>query len=95
MLPVVQVSALVEGDTRPSPAASEGCPLGMMLVTVVETAGVQVEVQVAIVTAVPFLQEDGPNVGLAAAVEPVDSEEKEAEEEDIDNQNNIIMQYFQ
>ncbi|KAJ1092224.1 hypothetical protein NDU88_005336 [Pleurodeles waltl] len=34
---------------------------------------------------VPFLQEDGPDVGLVAAVEPVDSEEEEAEEEDIDN----------
>ncbi|KAJ1136471.1 hypothetical protein NDU88_002887 [Pleurodeles waltl] len=43
---------------------------------------------------VPFLQEDGPDVGLLAAVEPVDSEEEEAEEEDIDNRNNIIMQYF-
>ncbi|KAJ1083414.1 hypothetical protein NDU88_003573 [Pleurodeles waltl] len=41
-----------------------------------------------------FLQEDGPDVGLVAAVEPVDSEEEEAEEEDIDNRNNIIMQYF-
>ncbi|KAJ1153903.1 hypothetical protein NDU88_006661 [Pleurodeles waltl] len=45
---------------------------------------------------VPFLQEDGPNVALVAAVEPVDSEEEEeAEEEDIDKRNNIIMQYFQ
>ncbi|KAJ1098609.1 hypothetical protein NDU88_003716 [Pleurodeles waltl] len=44
---------------------------------------------------VPFLQEDGPARGLVAAVEPVDSEEEEAEEEDIDNRNNIIMQYFQ
>ncbi|KAJ1162461.1 hypothetical protein NDU88_002929 [Pleurodeles waltl] len=44
---------------------------------------------------VPFLQEDGPDVGLVAAVEPVDSEEEEAEEEAIDNRNNIIMQYFQ
>ncbi|KAJ1155353.1 hypothetical protein NDU88_008083 [Pleurodeles waltl] len=44
---------------------------------------------------VPFLQEDGPAGGLVAAVEPVDSEEEEAEEEDIDNPNNIIMQYFQ
>ncbi|KAJ1124533.1 hypothetical protein NDU88_002984 [Pleurodeles waltl] len=44
---------------------------------------------------VPFLQEDGPDVGLVAAVEPVDSEEEEAEEEDIDNRNNIIMQDFQ
>ncbi|KAJ1213759.1 hypothetical protein NDU88_001390 [Pleurodeles waltl] len=39
--------------------------------------------------------EDGPDVGLVAAVEPVDSEEREAEEEDIDKRNNIIMQYFQ
>ncbi|KAJ1216429.1 hypothetical protein NDU88_004031 [Pleurodeles waltl] len=44
---------------------------------------------------VPFLQEDGPAGGLVAAVEPVDSEKEEAEEEDIDNRNNIIMQYFQ
>ncbi|KAJ1216983.1 hypothetical protein NDU88_004581 [Pleurodeles waltl] len=44
---------------------------------------------------VPFLQDDGPDVGLVTAVEPVDSEEEEVEEEDIDNQNNIIMQYFQ
>ncbi|KAJ1192043.1 hypothetical protein NDU88_001355 [Pleurodeles waltl] len=43
---------------------------------------------------VPFLQEDGPDDGIVAAVEPVDSEEDEAEEEDIDNRNNIIMQYF-
>ncbi|KAJ1219278.1 hypothetical protein NDU88_006847 [Pleurodeles waltl] len=40
---------------------------------------------------VPFLKEDGPDVGLVVAVEPVDSEEEEAEEEDIDNRNNIIM----
>ncbi|KAJ1091234.1 hypothetical protein NDU88_004361 [Pleurodeles waltl] len=39
--------------------------------------------------------EDGPDAGLVAAVEPVDSEEEEAEEEDVDNRNNIIMQYFQ
>ncbi|KAJ1192537.1 hypothetical protein NDU88_001844 [Pleurodeles waltl] len=52
MLPVVQVSALVEGDTRRSPAASEGCPLGMMLVTVVEAAAVQVVVQMAVQVAV-------------------------------------------
>ncbi|KAJ1127342.1 hypothetical protein NDU88_005745 [Pleurodeles waltl] len=44
---------------------------------------------------VPFLQEEGPDAGLVAAVEPVDSEEEEAEEEDIDTRNNIIMQYFQ
>ncbi|KAJ1155649.1 hypothetical protein NDU88_008378 [Pleurodeles waltl] len=44
---------------------------------------------------VPFLQEDGPDGGLVAAVEPVDSEEDETEEEDVDNRNIIIMQYFQ
>ncbi|KAJ1134894.1 hypothetical protein NDU88_001340 [Pleurodeles waltl] len=44
---------------------------------------------------VAFLQEDGPESGLVAAVEPVDSEEEEAEEEDIDNRNNVIQQYFQ
>ncbi|KAJ1157751.1 hypothetical protein NDU88_010451 [Pleurodeles waltl] len=44
---------------------------------------------------VPFLQEDGPEGGLVAAVEAVDSEEDEAEEEDIDNRNNVIQQYFQ
>ncbi|KAJ1150622.1 hypothetical protein NDU88_003412 [Pleurodeles waltl] len=44
---------------------------------------------------VPFLQEDVPDAGLVAAVEPVDSEEEEVEEEDIDNRNNIIMHYFQ
>ncbi|KAJ1163263.1 hypothetical protein NDU88_003724 [Pleurodeles waltl] len=44
---------------------------------------------------VSFLQEDGPDGGLVAAVEPVDSEEEEAEEEDIDNRNTVILQYFQ
>ncbi|KAJ1195166.1 hypothetical protein NDU88_004447 [Pleurodeles waltl] len=44
---------------------------------------------------VPFLQEDGPEGGLGAAVDLVDSEEEEAEEEDIDNRNNVIQQYFQ
>ncbi|KAJ1180958.1 hypothetical protein NDU88_006169 [Pleurodeles waltl] len=44
---------------------------------------------------VPFLQEDEPGDGLVEAVETVDSEEEEAEEEDIDNRTNIIMQFFQ
>ncbi|KAJ1171345.1 hypothetical protein NDU88_003208 [Pleurodeles waltl] len=43
----------------------------------------------------PFLQEDGPHDGVVAAVEPVDSDEKEAEEEDIDNRESVIQQYFQ
>ncbi|KAJ1101589.1 hypothetical protein NDU88_006655 [Pleurodeles waltl] len=44
---------------------------------------------------VPFLQEDGPDGGVVAAVDPVDSEDEEAEEEDIDNRNTMILQYFQ
>ncbi|KAJ1215992.1 hypothetical protein NDU88_003598 [Pleurodeles waltl] len=44
---------------------------------------------------VPFLQEVGPAGGLVAAVEPVDSEEEEAKEEDINNRNNVIQQDFQ
>ncbi|KAJ1139011.1 hypothetical protein NDU88_005389 [Pleurodeles waltl] len=52
MLPVVNVSAPVEGDSRMSPAASDGCPLGMMLGTVAEAADVQVAMQVAVSTAV-------------------------------------------
>ncbi|KAJ1090422.1 hypothetical protein NDU88_003554 [Pleurodeles waltl] len=44
---------------------------------------------------VPFLQEAGPDGGVVAAVEPVDSEDEEAEEEDIDNRNTVIQQYFQ
>ncbi|KAJ1145998.1 hypothetical protein NDU88_012280 [Pleurodeles waltl] len=43
---------------------------------------------------VPFLLEDELGDDLVAAVEPVDSEKEEAEEEDIDNRTNIIMQYF-
>ncbi|KAJ1118364.1 hypothetical protein NDU88_006556 [Pleurodeles waltl] len=44
---------------------------------------------------VPFLQEDGPDGGIVAAVEPVESEDEEAEEDDIDNRNTVIQQYFQ
>ncbi|KAJ1166815.1 hypothetical protein NDU88_007211 [Pleurodeles waltl] len=39
---------------------------------------------------VPFLQEDGPDGAIAAALEPVDSEDEEAEEEDIDKRNTVI-----
>ncbi|KAJ1144750.1 hypothetical protein NDU88_011047 [Pleurodeles waltl] len=42
-----------------------------------------------------FLQEDGPDGGVVAAVETVDSEDEEAEEEDIDNRTSVILQYFQ
>ncbi|KAJ1185591.1 hypothetical protein NDU88_002383 [Pleurodeles waltl] len=44
---------------------------------------------------VPFLQEDGPDGGVVAAVEPVDSEDEEAKEEDMDNRDSVIQQYFQ
>ncbi|KAJ1116142.1 hypothetical protein NDU88_004361 [Pleurodeles waltl] len=44
---------------------------------------------------VPFLQEDGPDGGVVAAVEPVDSEDEEAEEEDMNNRDSVIQQYFQ
>ncbi|KAJ1129344.1 hypothetical protein NDU88_007715 [Pleurodeles waltl] len=44
---------------------------------------------------VPFLQEDGPDGSVVAAVEPVDSEDEEAEEEDMDNRNTVILKYFQ
>ncbi|KAJ1144256.1 hypothetical protein NDU88_010557 [Pleurodeles waltl] len=44
---------------------------------------------------VPFLQEDGPDGGVVAAVEPVDSDEEEAEEEDMQNRDSVIHQYFQ
>ncbi|KAJ1107743.1 hypothetical protein NDU88_005132 [Pleurodeles waltl] len=36
---------------------------------------------------VPFLQEDGPDGSVVAAVEPVDSDEEEAEEEDMQNRD--------
>ncbi|KAJ1202709.1 hypothetical protein NDU88_006506 [Pleurodeles waltl] len=44
---------------------------------------------------VPFLKEDGHDGGFVAAVEPVDSEDEEAEEEDMDNRDSVIQQYFQ
>ncbi|KAJ1216536.1 hypothetical protein NDU88_004137 [Pleurodeles waltl] len=44
---------------------------------------------------VPFLQEDGPDGGVVAAVAPADSEDEEAEEEDMDNRNTVILQCFQ
>ncbi|KAJ1079733.1 hypothetical protein NDU88_000025 [Pleurodeles waltl] len=44
---------------------------------------------------VPFLQEDDPDGGVVAAVEPVDSEDEEAEEEDMNNRDSVIQQYFQ
>ncbi|KAJ1200854.1 hypothetical protein NDU88_004675 [Pleurodeles waltl] len=59
-LAVVHVSAPVEGDTRTSPAASDGCPLGMMLRTGAEAAYVQVgvvAVQVAVVAPVSTVEQ--------------------------------------
>ncbi|KAJ1174271.1 hypothetical protein NDU88_006093 [Pleurodeles waltl] len=46
---------------------------------------------VALRRQVPFLQADGPDGGLVVAVDPVDCEDKEAEEEDIDNRNTVIL----
>ncbi|KAJ1083107.1 hypothetical protein NDU88_003267 [Pleurodeles waltl] len=43
---------------------------------------------------VPFLQEDEARDGRVAAVDPLDSEEEEAEDEDADNRTAIIQQYF-
>ncbi|KAJ1153080.1 hypothetical protein NDU88_005847 [Pleurodeles waltl] len=44
---------------------------------------------------VPFLQEDGPDGGVVAAVEPVESEEEEDDGDDTDNRDTVIQQYFQ
>ncbi|KAJ1165126.1 hypothetical protein NDU88_005555 [Pleurodeles waltl] len=44
---------------------------------------------------VPILQEDDPDDGVVAAVEPVDSDEDEGEEEENDNRESVIQQYFQ
>ncbi|KAJ1188408.1 hypothetical protein NDU88_005169 [Pleurodeles waltl] len=44
---------------------------------------------------VPFLQEDEAGVGRVAAVDPVDSDEEEAENEEEDNRTSIIQQYLQ
>ncbi|KAJ1207680.1 hypothetical protein NDU88_003070 [Pleurodeles waltl] len=44
---------------------------------------------------VQFLQEDEPGDGHVAALELVDSDEEEAEEEDVDNRSTLIQQYFQ
>ncbi|KAJ1150844.1 hypothetical protein NDU88_003632 [Pleurodeles waltl] len=44
---------------------------------------------------VPFLQEDGPDGGVVAAVEPVESEEEEDDGDDTDNRDTVILQYFQ
>ncbi|KAJ1214407.1 hypothetical protein NDU88_002026 [Pleurodeles waltl] len=40
-------------------------------------------------------RDDGPDGGVVAAVEPVDSDEEKSEEEDIDNRDSVIQQYFQ
>ncbi|KAJ1143330.1 hypothetical protein NDU88_009639 [Pleurodeles waltl] len=45
-------------------------------------------------SSIPYV-EDGPDGGVVAAVEPVDSEDEEAEEEDMDNRDSVIQQYFQ
>ncbi|KAJ1195688.1 hypothetical protein NDU88_004956 [Pleurodeles waltl] len=65
VLPVVQVSVVVEVDTRPSPAASDGCLLGRMLVTVVVAAAKQVAMQMAVQMAVQVAVQ----VAVVAAVQ--------------------------
>ncbi|KAJ1198465.1 hypothetical protein NDU88_002306 [Pleurodeles waltl] len=44
---------------------------------------------------VPFLQEDGRDGGVVAAVEPVESDEEEDDGAETDNRDRIIEQYFQ
>ncbi|KAJ1178146.1 hypothetical protein NDU88_003393 [Pleurodeles waltl] len=40
---------------------------------------------------VPFVQEDGPDGGVVAAVEPVESEEEEDDRNDTDNSHTTIL----
>ncbi|KAJ1163759.1 hypothetical protein NDU88_004212 [Pleurodeles waltl] len=42
----------------------------------------------------PFVAEDESGDGFVAVVKPVDSEEEEAEEEDVDNRRSLIQQYY-
>ncbi|KAJ1170455.1 hypothetical protein NDU88_002332 [Pleurodeles waltl] len=44
---------------------------------------------------VPFLQEEEAGDGCVAAVDPVNSEDEEGEDEDEDNRSALIHQYFQ
>ncbi|KAJ1080366.1 hypothetical protein NDU88_000583 [Pleurodeles waltl] len=44
---------------------------------------------------VPFLQEEEAGDAHVAAVDPVDSEDEEVEDEDVDNRTAVIRQYFQ
>ncbi|KAJ1164961.1 hypothetical protein NDU88_005391 [Pleurodeles waltl] len=44
---------------------------------------------------VPFLQEDGRDGGVVAAVEPEESDEEEDDGAETDNRDRIIEQYFQ
>ncbi|KAJ1188818.1 hypothetical protein NDU88_005575 [Pleurodeles waltl] len=68
---VVHVSAPVGGHSRMSPAASDGCPLGMMLGSVAEAADVQLVVQVAVSTAIQVdvvvdrRDDSGPSAGAS------------------------------
>ncbi|KAJ1198102.1 hypothetical protein NDU88_001946 [Pleurodeles waltl] len=48
-----------------------------------------------LISTCPSSQEDEPGDGCVAVVEPVDSKDEEAEEEDVDNRSSIIQQYFQ
>ncbi|KAJ1186279.1 hypothetical protein NDU88_003062 [Pleurodeles waltl] len=69
VLAVVQVPVLpvVEGGTSPSPAASDGWPLEMLLLTVVVATEVQVAVLVAgMLVVLPAVQVAGLSVLMVA-----------------------------
>ncbi|KAJ1169870.1 hypothetical protein NDU88_001758 [Pleurodeles waltl] len=72
MLPVVHVSAPVEGDSRTSPAALDSCPLGMMLGTVAEAADVQVAVSTIVQVAVLFARKGDTSPSAGGSVPCVD-----------------------
>ncbi|KAJ1177228.1 hypothetical protein NDU88_002489 [Pleurodeles waltl] len=63
-------------------------------VAAVPVAGVVTEVS-AITRELPSEEEEEAGDARVAAVEPVDSEVEEAEDEDEDNRTNVIRQYFQ
>ncbi|KAJ1199563.1 hypothetical protein NDU88_003397 [Pleurodeles waltl] len=68
VLAVVHGSAPVEGHSRTSPAASDGCPLGKMLGTVAEATDVPVAVQVTVQVVVQVAVLVAGQVAVFAAV---------------------------
>ncbi|KAJ1196118.1 hypothetical protein NDU88_005377 [Pleurodeles waltl] len=69
VVPVVQVSVVVMGDTRLSLAASDGCPLGMMLGTVVVAADMQVAVQEVVQMAIQVVVQVAVQMVVQVAVQ--------------------------